>query len=89
MNLPTRNKNLTQPNLNVDQPRPDKKTKVSITIINPTHNPLPNKQVDQNMENSGEKKGRREEGNSTNKDTIEASEHFLTACPGSQECRDQ
>jgi hypothetical protein len=62
MNLPTRNKNLTQPNLNVDQPRPDKKTKVSITIINPTHNPLPNKQVDQNMENSGEKKGEGRKG---------------------------
>ncbi|KAK2415162.1 hypothetical protein QL285_037669 [Trifolium repens] len=81
MNLPTRNKNLTQPNLNVDQPRPDKKTEVFIPIINPTHNLLPknlDQQVDQNMENPREKKRRREEGNSTNKDTIEASEHFLT-----------
>jgi hypothetical protein len=36
-----------------------------------------------------EKKRRREVTCTKNSSTIEASEHFLTAGPGSQACRDQ
>jgi hypothetical protein len=36
-----------------------------------------------------EKKRRREVESTNNSSTTEASEHFLTAGPGSQACRDQ
>jgi hypothetical protein len=42
------------------------------------------------MEASGEKKRRREEEeNATSTVTKDTNEHFLTAGPGSQACRDQ
>jgi hypothetical protein len=40
-------------------------------------------------ESQTEKKRRREEEKTTNIETSQITEHFLTAGPGSQDCRDQ
>jgi hypothetical protein len=86
---PTRTKKLTQPDPAFDQTRPDKKTRIFDPKNNPVQNPIPKiltqKEL-QDMEVQGEKKRRREEEKSTQ---IVNTEHFLTASPGSQDCRDQ
>jgi hypothetical protein len=76
----------------LNQPRPEKKSKNTepepSLIQNPTRNPtiltVPNE-----LDNQGEKKRRREEEGRNNLETLQQDEHFLTAGPGSQACRDQ
>jgi hypothetical protein len=76
----------------LNQPRPEKKPKNNepepSLIQNPTRNPtiltVPNE-----LDNQGEKKRRREEEGRNNLETLQQDEHFLTAGPGSQACRDQ
>jgi hypothetical protein len=72
--------------------RPEKKTKQTITMPKPTQpltKPSPETEKLVDMETQSEKKRRREEETSVNNDQSQATEHFLTAGPGSQDCRDQ
>jgi hypothetical protein len=69
-----------------------KKPKTNPKKTNPTQNPSnPEKSQEQydDMVMQSEKKRRREVTCTKNSSTIEASEHFLTAGPGRQACRDQ
>jgi hypothetical protein len=80
---------ITEPTRN--QPRPEKKPKTTIPK-NPNQPiaclvPEPEKMDDVDLQS--EKKRRREEDNSNISDTSKTHEHFLTAGPGSQACRDQ
>jgi hypothetical protein len=79
----------TEPTQN--RPRPEKKPK---TIIpkNPNQSIaclVPESENMNDTESQTEKKRRREEDNSNNNDNSQDYEHFLTAGPGSQACRDQ
>jgi hypothetical protein len=74
------------------RPNPRKKPKFTIPTKNPTHSasgPLSAQAKHDEGESQTEKKRRREEEKSTNIDTSQITEHFLTAGPGSQDCRDQ
>jgi hypothetical protein len=89
---PTRTKIIPQHEPKPDQPRPDNKSK----LVDPTHNPIqdptskPLTQEElEEMEVQGEKKRRREKEVSINKVNSGVIEHFLTAGPGSQDCRDK
>jgi hypothetical protein len=78
------------PNPQNIQPRPDlKKLKLNLPAPNPTQDPnVPvSKPVMEDMEVQGEKKRRREDDKL--QENSEEIEHFLTAGPGSQDCRDQ
>jgi hypothetical protein len=55
----------------------------------PLTKPSPETEKLVDMETQSEKKRRREEETSVNNDQSQATEHFLTAGPGSQDCRDQ
>ncbi|MCI78942.1 hypothetical protein A2U01_0100213, partial [Trifolium medium] len=55
---------------------------------NPT-NPTGTQVYMEDMEAQSEKKRRRDEEQADDKVELKDSEHFLTACPGSQACRDQ
>jgi hypothetical protein len=88
--LSTRSRKITQPEPIPDQHRPDKKSK----LFDPEKIPIPNLKLttqshgeSEEMEAQGEKKKRREEEVLINNSN--GSEHFLTASPGSQDCRDQ
>jgi hypothetical protein len=89
VNRPTRTP-ITGPKLT--RPKLDKKPKTIKPNPNPTHvliaNPIAQETLD-DMETQTEKKRRREEENATSSVTVTDSEHFLTAGPGSQACRDQ
>jgi hypothetical protein len=78
------------PDPQIYQPIPDKKPKNIDPENNPSQHPV-TKILSQgethDMEIQGEKKRRREEDNNTV--NSEVTEHFLTAGPGSQDCRDQ
>jgi hypothetical protein len=93
-NRPKNNPALTQINLpdpKITQTKPEnKKPKTNITKINPTQNPADANptQEKEDMEVQGEKKRRREEERSVTIVNNEEIEHFLTAGPGSQDCRD-
>jgi 14-3-3 protein epsilon len=83
---------VTQPDPKPYQPRPDKKPKPTNPENNPTQNPKPKNLTQEEheaMEVQGEKKRRRDDAVSINKDNSDVSMHFLTAGPGSQACRDQ
>jgi 14-3-3 protein epsilon len=74
------------------QPRPDKKTKPANPTHDPHQNPIPPSlklQESQIMEIQGEKKRRREDEASTIDQSSASDDSFLTAGPGSQDCRDQ
>jgi hypothetical protein len=84
---PNRPSITTQP----DPTQTRKKPKILIPT-NPTQNPSGSATVSENiedMDSQSEKKRRREEDNSTANKNSQTSEHFLTAGPGSQACRDQ
>jgi 14-3-3 protein epsilon len=91
--------NPTQPQINPPipdpktlVPRPDKKSKHSAPKKPMTRNSLPKKschEPEEEMEVQGEKKRRREEEKNHVLEEQNVSEHFLTAGPGSQDCRDQ
>jgi hypothetical protein len=69
-----------------------KKPKNNPTKPNPTHNRTETESTQkeqEDMEIQSDKKRRREELKFTSAITSEVSEHFLTAGPGSQACRDQ
>jgi 14-3-3 protein epsilon len=73
------------------QPRPEKKPKF-VLVPNPTQDvPVPVKTLEnmEDMESQTEKKRRREDDKSVNNEKSQMMEHFLTAGPGSQACRDQ
>jgi hypothetical protein len=55
----------------------------------PLTKPLSESEKLDDMETQSEKKRRRDEETSDNNDQSQATEHFLTAGPGSQDCRDQ
>jgi 14-3-3 protein epsilon len=89
--LLTRPTQLSLPSPQNIQPRPEKKTK--IVGLNPTHSlqklnvELDTQEV---LEVPGEKKRRREEEETASATVTKGTnEHFLTAGPGSQACRDQ
>jgi hypothetical protein len=91
-NPATRTNKSAQPEPSVTQPRPDKKPKSSNPVFDPNQNPIPGtlSQKDaQDMEIQGEKKRRREEEVSSVGKNSEGIDHFLTAGPGRQDCRDQ
>jgi hypothetical protein len=83
-------KPILDPKLNRN--RPDKKPKINKTKPTPTHT-LPDPKISHGtqQENDGqtEKKRRREEDATVSTSSNEEIEHFLTAGPGSQACRDQ
>jgi hypothetical protein len=84
-------KPISQTDPQPNQPRPDKKTKNFDPPNNPFLNPKtikPTQEAVEEMEVQGEKKRRREDAVSTKNDSIDVSQHFLTAGPGSQDCRD-
>jgi hypothetical protein len=92
LNKTNRTTLLTQPDLKYVQSRPDKKPKPTNPENNPSTNPKPKiltREEQEAMEVQGEKKRRRDDEDSINKDNIDVSVHFLTAGPGSQACRDQ
>jgi hypothetical protein len=81
---------LSLPDPTITQSKPDiKKPKITMTETNPTLNPnkIATNQEKVDMEVQGEKKRRREDEKSAVNN--EGTEHFLTAGPGSQDCRDQ
>jgi hypothetical protein len=81
---------LKLPDPHLTQIRPDpKKPKITETETDPTLNPdkLATDQEKEDMEVQGEKKRRREDEKFAVH--IGETEHFLTAGPGSQDCRDQ
>jgi hypothetical protein len=79
--------------LTLTRSRPEeKKTKPNIPTRDPTHpapGPTPALENTEDMELQCEKKRRREEGKSTSNENSQTYEHFLTAGPRSQACRDQ
>jgi hypothetical protein len=88
----SRTKILNQQDLKIAQPRPDKKFKSIDLSDDLPHDHIPNAPAQLGLEETeaqGEKKRRREEEASTGKEPIDEPEHFLTAGPGSQDCRDQ
>jgi hypothetical protein len=73
------------------RPRPEKKPKF-VLAMNPTHTVPVSETASshiEEMESQSEKKRRREEDRSNNTENSHEIEHFLTAGPGSQACRDQ
>jgi hypothetical protein len=75
----------------ISQPDPIKKFKLIDLTNNLLQNPLPTtptQETLEEMEVQGEKKIRREEEVLISKEPIDEPEHFLTAGPGSQDCRD-
>jgi hypothetical protein len=80
----------TEPILN--RSKPDKKTKLATTHADPTQftsAPTIAQEIPEDMETQSDKKRRREEECSNDSMNELATEHFLTAGPGSQACRDQ
>ncbi|PNY09838.1 hypothetical protein L195_g006396 [Trifolium pratense] len=89
----TRNPNRPGPSPNPDpnsiRPGPVKKPKI---LTNPAQHPSEHKSTQETVEgtdNQSEKKRRREDENVDSNNNVEVPEHFLTAGPGSQACRDQ
>jgi hypothetical protein len=88
-NAGTRSVSISDPNPN--RTRPDKQTKTVTPRPNPTQHPSgPSTAsvIAENMETQTEKKRRRNDEDSSQVVTSQ-NEHFLTAGPGSQACRDQ
>jgi hypothetical protein len=82
----------TLPDPTINQIRTEnKKPKFDLTKLNPTQYPSDpaSTQKKEDMEVQEEKKRRREEESSDVTENNEESEHFLTAGPGSQDCRDK
>jgi hypothetical protein len=76
----------------LNRTRPDKKPKSSKLKSNPTQThvvPSTDLETTADVEIHSEKKRRREDGKTTSNVTVLDSEHFLTAGPGSQACRDK
>jgi hypothetical protein len=72
--------------------RPEKKQKIPTLNPNPTQNnldPFSTQKCLEDMEERIEKKRRREEEDDDTTEKLKEFEHFLTAGPGSQACRDQ
>jgi hypothetical protein len=93
-NKPVSNRTGNQPasDPKITQPRPDKKPKTYDLFSNPTQNPtgpIPCQEILNDIEAQGEKKRRREEDTDDSPEKSKEAEHFLTAGPGSQACRDQ
>jgi hypothetical protein len=85
----TRSVSLTDPNSN--RTRPDKKPKTITPRPNPNQyppGPSTASEIAENLETQTEKKRRRNDEDSS-QEVISQNEHFLTAGPGSQACRDQ
>jgi hypothetical protein len=73
-------------------PKPEISTRPTALNINPTRNKIPTSQsqnAEDDNESHSEKKRRREDDNKSSTLSSEVSEHFLSADPGSQACRDQ
>jgi hypothetical protein len=88
----TRTGNKPIPDPKPTQTRPEKKPKTYDVFSHPTHNPtgpVSNQEAPADLDAHGEKKRRREEENVDNPESLKEDEHFLTAGPGSQACRDQ
>jgi hypothetical protein len=83
---------ITNTDPTLQRSRPEKKQKIPALIPNPTHttlNPSLTQECSEDMEALIEKKRRREEEVEDNTGKLKEVEHFLTAGPGSQACRDQ
>jgi 14-3-3 protein epsilon len=83
---------IPKPALTLTRPRPDNKNKNTKTKPNPTQTRslhLTGHANSEDMDSQCEKKRRREDESSTSNTSLSASEHFLSAGPGSQTCRDQ
>jgi hypothetical protein len=81
----------TKPDPTQTRPRPEKKPK-NLIPTNPAQHPSSSatvSEITEDMDSQSEKKRSREEDNSTDNKNSQTSEHFLTAGPGSQACRDQ
>jgi hypothetical protein len=82
----------SNPDPKLAQPRPGKKPKPSENFPNPTQNLIGTVITQENLADldvQGEKKRRRDDETSDNAENLQETEHFLTAGPGSQACRDQ
>jgi hypothetical protein len=82
----------SKPDPSSHQARPDKKPKTYDIFPNPTLNATGSTTQHSNpsdLEAQSEKKRRREEETTAKSITVSEDEHFLTAGPGSQACRDQ
>jgi hypothetical protein len=83
---------ITNTDPSLQRNRPEKKQKIPTLIPNPTHttlDPSLTHECSEDMEALIEKKRRREEEVEDNTGKLKEVEHFLTAGPGSQACRDQ
>jgi hypothetical protein len=90
--IPTRTGNKPTPDPTLTRTRPDKKPKNYDLFSNPTQiliGPSPHQDAPTDHDAQGEKKRRREEETTDNRESLKETEHFLTAGPGSQACRDQ
>jgi hypothetical protein len=88
----TRTSKINRPDPSNTQQRPDKKSKPFDPTHDPKRNPVPDAlllNVTQNLDIQGEKKRRREDEAATSDTKSEGADSFLTAGPGSQDCRDQ
>jgi hypothetical protein len=88
----TRTSKINKPDPSNTKPRPDKKPKSSNPTHDPHQNPFPDAlllNVTQNLEVQGEKKRRREDEAEASDKQSDGTDSFLTAGPGSQDCRDQ
>jgi hypothetical protein len=86
------NRTGNKPDQNPIQPRPEKKPKSYEIFTTPTLNPAgPTTHQHDPVDHEAqcEKKRRREEENSEKSEVLQENDHFLTAGPGSQDCRDQ
>jgi hypothetical protein len=80
----------TAPDPTTIKPRPDKKLKSLDPNFSPVLNPSTQVLTQEDMDAQTEKKSRREDDDdTTTSKNHEENKHFLTAGPGSQDCRDQ